>query len=338
MDVLRLAAGNRNSNEETLFSGGKRYGAPISFALAAILTVSVSLFVTYGSYVLDLWAGGHRFRVEQCLRLGVLLPIFLGLLAALWPLHKLNSSPLAVGMAGAAVGLTYGYLSVRAELWIIFRSWHFFGHSFLKIWWGRDIEMMVCGAVAGACGMLLTTTSRTRNVLLTVALLMIVGILIPGPLFDLVTHNQELTVAIVIPPSQGSRSAKVEDSGPVRPVDASAVSSRVVQLLHDARIDGNYQVAQLYRQGHGKQVLAIIVIGGHIPAAAHLPEPRGTDVIYLQEPTGWKRIPSQVPTLDRGVYIYPDQDGRSCHQLDFTDANGYSIAVFVGDATQCGPS
>lgn len=82
------------------------------------------------------------------------------------------------------------------------------------------------------------------------------------------------------------------------------------------------------------QVLAIIVIGGPVTEPADLPEPHGTDVIYLQEPGGWKRIPSQVPTLDRGIYIYPDQDGRSCHQIDFTDASGVGTVVFVGDATQ----
>jgi hypothetical protein len=71
------------------------------FALAAILTVAVGLLV---SYPLRLGAGGHRFRLEQCLRLGVLLPIFVGLLAALWPLRKLNWSALAASMAGAAVG------------------------------------------------------------------------------------------------------------------------------------------------------------------------------------------------------------------------------------------
>jgi hypothetical protein len=306
------------------------------FALAAILTVAVSLFVTYVSYFLGLWAGGSRYRLEEVLRLGVLLPIFVGLLAALWPLRKLNWSAFAAGMAGTVVGLTYGYLAVRVEL---FRSWHSFGQSvFGKIFWGLDIEIMLCGAVAGACAMLLTTTSRTRNVLLTVALLVIGGILIPGPVFNVVTHNQELTVAVVTPQSHGPRSPEVTELGPVRSVDASAVSSRVMQLLRNSGINGNYQVAQLYRQGYGKQVLAIIVIGGLITKAADLPEPHGADVIYLQEPGGWKRIPSQVPTLDRGIYIYADQDGRSCHQLLFTDANGVGTGVLVGDATQCGPS
>jgi hypothetical protein len=242
-------------------------------------------------------------------------------------------------MAGAAVGLTYGYLAVRVGLWMIFRSWGSPGHSvFLEIFWSLDIEMMACSAVAGACAMLLTTTSRTRNVLLTVALFVIGGLLIPGPVFDLVTHNQEFTVAVVTPQNHGPRSPEVEEAGPVRSIDASAVSSRVMQLLRNAGIDGNYQVAQLYRQGHGKKVLAIIVIGSLVTKAVDLPEPHGTDVIYLQEPGGWKRIPSQVPTLGRDIYIAPDQDGRSCHQIDFTDASGLGTVVFVGDATQCGPS
>jgi hypothetical protein len=315
-------------------------GRLFRFALAAILTVAVSLFVTYGSYALGLWAGGHRFRLEQVLRLGVLLPIFVGLVAALWPLRKLNWSALKAGIAGAALGLTYGYLAVRVMFWLDLKSWGSPGHSvFLRIVWSLDLETMVCGAVAGACAVLLTTTSRTRNVLLTVALFLIGGILIPGPVFDLVTHNQEFTVAVVTPQRHGPHPPEVEENGPVRSVDASAVSSHVMQLLRNAGITGNYQVAQLYRQGHGKQVLAVIVIGGLVTKAAHLPEPRGTDVIYLQELGGWKQIPSAVPTLDRDIYIISrDRNGRSYHQIEFTDASGLGRDVFVGDATQCGPS
>ncbi len=315
-------------------------GRIFRFSLAAILTVAVGLFVAYGSYILGLWTGGHRVSLVWGLQLSVLLPIFVGLLAALWPLRKLNWNALAAGMAGAAVGLAYGYLAVPVGEWIIVRNWGPPGHSFfLEIAWGLDLEMMICGAVVGACAMLLTTTSRTRNVLLTVVLLVMVGMLIPGPVFNLVTHNQELTVAVVTPRSHGPRSPEVEEAGPfVRSVDASAVSSRVMQLLRNAGINGDYQVAQLYRQGHGKQVLAIIVIGGLVTEAADLPEPHGSDVIYLQQPGGWKPIPSKVPTLDRGIHIYPDPDGRICHHIDFSDATGYGKVVYVGDATQCGQS
>ena len=337
--LLTTRVARNEDTEEAQFNAGGDMARLFRFALAAILTVTVSLFVTYGSYVLGLWAGGYRGRLERGLLLGILLPIFVGLLAALWPLHKLNWNALAAGMAGGALGLAYGYLAVRVDRWIILRSFPSLGHyAFLKIFWSVDIEMMVCGAVAGACAMLLTTTSRTRNVSLTAALLILGGILIPGPVFNLVTHNQELTIAVVTPQSHGPRSSEVTELGPVRSIDATAVSSRVGQLLRNAGIDGNYQVAQLYRQGHGKQVLAIIAIGGLITKAANLPEPHGVDVIYLQETGGWKRIPSQVPTLDRGIYIYPDQDGRSCHLISFTDASGVGTVVFVGDATKCSPS
>lgn len=306
------------------------------FALAAILTAGVGLVVALSSYRLGLWAGGSRYRLEQVLWLGVLLPIFVGLLAALWPMRKLNRSALVASTAGAAVGLVYGYLAVRVD---IIKSFHsLVRYVFLNTFWGIDIEIMLCGAVAGACAMLLTTTSRTRKVLFAVAILVVVGILIPGPIFHLITHKQELTVAIVTPQGQGPQSPEVTELGAVRPVDVSAMSGRVMRLLRDDGIGGNYQVAQLYRQGQGKQALAIIVIGGLIAEAADLPEPHGADVIYLQEAGGWKRIPPDVPALNRGIYIYPDQDGRSCHLIKFTDASGLGTTILVGNATQCGSS
>src|SRR5690349_19694408 len=102
-DVRKRVARNEN-NEETQPAKGEILARLFRFVVAAMLTVAVALLVTLLSYLLGLWAGGH-VRLEQCLRLGVLLPLFVGLLAALWPSRKLNWSALAASTAGAAVGL-----------------------------------------------------------------------------------------------------------------------------------------------------------------------------------------------------------------------------------------
>jgi hypothetical protein len=85
--------------------------------------------------------------------------------------------------------------------WIDFRRWGGFGHSvFLSpIGWDLDLEALVCGIVIGACAMLLAIGSGSRIVLLAVAILIIVGVFAPTPAFDLITHHQELTVAVVTP-------------------------------------------------------------------------------------------------------------------------------------------
>ena len=60
------------------------------------------------------------------------------------------------------------------------------------------------------------------------------------------------------------------------------------------------RVSELDRFGRGKQVLVVIVINQPVVCKVALPQPRGGDLIYRQEPHGWEKIPPQVPTLQIG--------------------------------------
>jgi len=100
------------------------------------------------------------------------------------------------------------------------------------------------------------------------------------------------------------------------------VTTRVLHSLHEARVSGKYQVVGLYRQGHGKQVLAIIVFNQPLVTEIDLYEPRGADVIYVQESDGWRRIPSRGPTLDRSISLRPPVGGDEFAFLMIHDADG----------------
>jgi hypothetical protein len=78
------------------------------FAVAAITAIAISLLLTYGTYAIRLLAGGPLTR-RYIIWSSFLLPIFLGLFAAVWPAPKLKRSALAAGSAGAAIGLAYIY-------------------------------------------------------------------------------------------------------------------------------------------------------------------------------------------------------------------------------------
>src|SRR5260370_42255874 len=71
------------------------------FAVAAITAIAVSLLLTYGTYAIRLLAGGPLTR-RYIVWSSFLLPIFLGLFAAVWPAPNLKRSALAAGSAGAS--------------------------------------------------------------------------------------------------------------------------------------------------------------------------------------------------------------------------------------------
>ena len=63
------------------------------FAVAAITAIAISLLLTYGTYAIRLLAGGPLTR-RYIVWSSFLLPIFLGVFAAVWPAPKLKRSAL----------------------------------------------------------------------------------------------------------------------------------------------------------------------------------------------------------------------------------------------------
>ncbi len=281
------------------------------FALAAITAIAVSLVLTYGTYAIRLLAGGPLTR-RYIVWSSFLLPIFLGLFAAMWPAPKLKRSALVAGSAGAAIGLAYIYVATRLLFWVVFKSWGGSGHSiFLSpISWDVDLEAFTFAIAAGACAMLLAITARSPRVLLATAILVVIAAIGPGSVYNLITHNQEFTIAIVTPQGTAAVSPpQVMERIDISRIDVGSVTSHVLRSLVEAGITGKYQVDYLYRQGHGKRVLAIVVINRPVASAVKLPEPSGVDVIYVQAPDGWRTIPSQVHALARYIRISPPGTG-----------------------------
>lgn len=304
------------------------------FAVAAITAITVSLLLTYGTDAIRLLAGGPLTR-RYIVWSSFLLPIFLGLFAAVWPAPKLKRSALAAGSAGAAIGLAYIYVATRLLFWVVFKSWGGFGHSIffgpVTTSWDLDLEAFTFAIAAGACAMLLAITARSRRVLLAAAILVVIAAIAPGSAYNLITHNQEFTIAVVTP--QGTAAPSLPDVTEridIPRIDVASVTSQVLGSLGEAGITGKYQVVELYRQGHGKRVLAIVVIKEPVASAVKLPEPSGADVIYVQGPDRWRTVPSQVRTLDRYIEIRPPDAGdKSLAWLMIQDAGGWGHGFAV---------
>jgi hypothetical protein len=303
------------------------------FAVAAITAIAVSLLLTYGTYAIRLLAGGPLTR-RYIVWSSFLLPIFLGCFAAVWPAPNLKRGALAAGSAGAAIGLAYIYVATRLLFWVVFKHWGGFGHS---IWFSPvttsgdlDLEAFTFAIASGICAMLLGVTARSRRVLLAAAMVVVIAAIAPGSAYNLITHNQEFTVAVVTP--QGTAAPTLPDVTEridVPRIDVGKVTSHVLRSLGEAGITGKYQVVELYRQGHGKRVLAIVVISEPVASAVKLPEPSGADVIYVQGHDRWRTVPSQVRTLDRYIEIRPDAGDKWLASLMIQDAgaSGTGFAI-----------
>jgi hypothetical protein len=312
------------------------------FAIAAITSTAVLLLLTYGAYSLGFWADGHRYTREFIVRSSILLPLLLGMGAAFWPSPSLNRSAAVAAVSGMAFGVVYGYVASRVVFFMAFHStfggWGNLRQSLTQMNWSTDCAAFASAGAAGACAMLLSIASRSRQVLLTVAALLAIALLVPRPAFDHITHNQELTVAIVTLNGVGAPSSPVLQEQVTMPrINVAGVSEHVFQRLKGAGITGDYKVVDLYRQGHGTPVLSIIVINQQVKNEVTLHEPDNADVIYLQQPDEWKRIPAEVGTLDRYARISPSDENNWLADLMIDDASGLGTGFAIANPLPTSP-
>ncbi len=294
----------------------------LRFGLASFTTLvlgGIILGITRATGML-VGGGGGSYRFKSELTLLAPFALVVGIVAAVYPRRWLSGRHNAyiVAAIGAAVGCLCFYLSPGWMLLLsLLNVWHYIPWHHHLNWFGSpDFEFQIasCWIATGALAMLLTLTRRTPTVLVAVAVLCLLAIVLPAPMFNLVTNNQELTVAFVIPATSGAGPSKppfVFSSEPARlnQAGANAVETHVLEALRTSGLPGHYRVTDIYRSGTGKKSLQIIVLHPPVPAQAELPQPDGTELIYVAKPDGWRTIPSQAPTLGRNVEVSAPEMG-----------------------------
>lgn len=300
----------------------------LRFAIAAATSTAIILLLTFGVPSVHLWPGGHLFDRDIILESFVLFPIIVGLVAAIWPSARLGGSPFAAGTTGAVIGLVYGHCAPIVLWAYLVGAWYW--QPFGYIGGVADIAAAVCGVAAGTCAMLLAVTRRSRPVIATVVILILAAVIVPAPTFDLIYQTQELTVAVVTPyspgPTEGPTATRYDGW---TPADAASVTKYVMDLLRNGRITGQYQVSYLNRTGRGKKALEVIVLNQPVVSKVQLKEPRGGDLIYIQLPDGWKKIPPQFPTVGRSLTIEPFPAEDALAGFKVYDAFGSSTEFVV---------
>jgi hypothetical protein len=310
-----------NHSIETSVKPASRF---LRFVLASIATFVLGGFILGVTRATGMLVGGaNSFFFPS--HLGQLVPFapVVGIAAAAYPRRWLTSrgNAFIVALVGAAVGcLCYYLVQVRIA------SIHYSTGLQSIPWWGRyllwpvtpvfEFQMASCWIATGALAMLVTLTRRTRTVLVAAAALCLLAVVLPSPIFNFVRHNQELTVAFVVPADPGASAAKPPHAFSVgtgshwlSQAGADAVAAHVLEALRKAGLAGPYRVAEVNQSGAGKKALQIIVLNPPFPAEALLPQPNGTELIYVSQPDGWRTIPAQAPTLGRNTEIRGPKTG-----------------------------
>jgi hypothetical protein len=300
--------------------------------IAVASSTALILLFTYSAYTLRLWPGGHSSIRTVALKALILLPLALGLVAGLWQLQVRPRDTFRAAIIGAGLGATFGYLGIRVLFWMAFGRATGFGESIFlhMLQWDLDVGAVISGVVAGTCALMLAITDRSWRVLLPIVGLVAVGLFLPAPLVNIITRNQELTLAFVVPGAGKHVPAPVQ-MGHIPITDIESEISHVHQALNNAGIGDDYQLVQLFRQGHGRKVLEIVVLDKPISVRTDLFEPNGSDVIYRQKPGGWDKIPSKVDTLDRQVYLWPPK----CRRWGCSDIRNDAGRNWLRHGLQC---
>jgi hypothetical protein len=271
----------------------------------------------------------------------ILFAPVVGIVAAAYPRRWLSGRRNAFILAavGAAMGclcycLSPGWMMLLFHLHVgRYLSW-------LHVFWlfTSDFEFQTasCWIAVGALAMLVTLTRRTPTILAVVAVLCVLAVVLPSPVFNFVTNNQELTVAFVIPATSSASAAKlprVVSTGPnwLNRTGADATEARVLEALRKAGLPGPYRVAEIDRCGRGKKALQIIVVNPPAPALAQLPQPDGTELIYVSNPDGWRTIPAQAPTLGRTVEVRRPETGyrwMASYWIHAVASSGFGGAIW----------
>jgi membrane protein DedA with SNARE-associated domain len=298
----------------------------LRFAIASLAAFLLSCIILGIAYVTGLMAGDHVYTVELPIKLSAPFAVLVGIIAATYPYREdsRKHNALLVAALGAVLGCLYWYLSGRLY------ALHFAGR-----WqWGfllpnYELQAVLCWVAAGASALLGAIVRRIRTVLMTAAVLCSVAVLLPAPLFNYVTNNQELVVAFAAPAATGGKTAQpphVITFG-AKQFDAAKTAAQVLDELHSSGVQGGFCVTNLYRIGTGRKMsLQIIVLKAPVSNRVLLPEPNGTALIYVQEPNGWQRIPSHAPILHRSVEVWgPGTHTDSLAYFGIPDASGISL-------------
>jgi hypothetical protein len=240
-----------------------------------------------------------------------LVVAFIGyVLVRLFRGRSLALTYMASGLIGVVAGVLWTYV-VALMLGPFFGAW-----SFPALW---------CWTVGAASGLIVTAKSydETRRSLLIAATVVIVmglvALLGDRPLFILLSDSRKLEV-VSVRWKPGSNPLSNPSILGMELTNADLERLKSIGLTGQVELEGGGTF------GDGKYAKAIIVIREPLKEPTTLPQPDGTEVIYVQSPQGWKMYPANAKTLRRNIQLSPDKQQPEHATVYFVENSDGSLA------------
>jgi hypothetical protein len=285
------------------------------FGLAAVVGFSVSSLIASASYSLGLWLGRNSYNLRWIIYGSVPFALLLGLAAVVWPRRKAEQQGNTIlgALVGAALGFLYTFIVARYAL-----AYPAFLVLMLSCWVPGGISAMLAAAPRG----------KQRWAVIETAILCLAAVVLTEPIFNAVTHNQQLTVAFIAPSdvSTAHLSAWPESLGFDNDDEIQAAKSEVLERIRALGYPETFRVLSITREGKGRKSLAILVVWAPITKQVVLPMPDKSVAVYIQNSENWEKKPTEVPVLHRNITMGPPgTTDESLGYFNIPDAQGVSL-------------
>ncbi len=296
------------------------------FGLAALVGFSISSFIALSSYYLGLWLGRNSYNLRWIIYGSVPLAFLLGIAAVMQPKHEPGQKRTLIIAVLLGAFLAFAY-TVLLGLYGLATT------AFVVL-------MLSCWVPGGVSAMAVTARAKQLPVVAGVTVLCIAAIVLPEPAFNLVTHNQQLTVAIITPSemSTAELEARPEHVGFHGDDEIRAAKNEVLERIRSLGNTQAFRVLSITREGKGRRSLAVIIIRAPITKEVVLPLPDLSTVVYAQRSDGWEKEPTNAPVLHRDVTNRPPVDAadRRLGYFAIHDAQGVSLIGRITEKSATG--
>jgi hypothetical protein len=278
------------------------------FGLGAVVGFSVSALIASASYSLGFWLGRNSYNLRWIIYASVPFALLLGLAAVVQTKRKAEQQgrTIVAALVGAALGFLYAFKAAGYAL---------AGPAFLAL-------MLSCWVPGGISAMLAAVPrGKQRWAVIGTAILCLAAIVLTEPIFNAVTHNQQLTVALIAPSEMSTAplEAKPATLGFDNDEEIQTAKSEVLQRIRALGYTETFRVLSITREGKGRKSLAIVVVRTPVTKEVVLPVPDSSTVVYIQQSDHWEKNPSQTPVLRRGITMTPPGN------FEIPDAQGVSL-------------
>jgi hypothetical protein len=289
------------------------------FTVAVLVAFLTSVLIASASYFLGLWLGVNRSNLRWIILASIPFALLVGVAAIARPGREgeRQGSAIVAVLVGAGLGLFYSFFVAR----------HAPGTVALFV------LMLSCWVPSGISAMVASALSKQRGALITTAVLCVVAVVLPEPIFNAVTHNQRLTVAFIVPSelSTARLEAYPEAVGFGSDDEVSTAKSDVLEHMRALGYGEAFRVLSITRAGKGSKSLAVIVVQAPFTTKVTLPVPNGTVVVYVPGSGGWEKNPREARLLRRSISLMPagGEDG-SLGYFEIPNAQGISLEGRIG--------